>query len=190
MLLTLSGWLYRISSGQVTVLGIVVFLAFTAIVLPPQTVEARRYAGQAGSPDTAFFYTPEDLYRIAEAYKEAGRAAYVRARFTFDLFWPLVYAFFLATSISWVYSRIATPGSHWRVLNLVPVIGMFFDYLENVTASIVMWRYPAATPFVDWLAALASLSKWFFIGASFLILLAGIISGAGRWFRKRVSSPT
>ena len=180
-----SSWVHRVSKGWVALLALAIFLAFTALVLPDQSARARKDSGNAGSPDTSFFYAPDDLYRMAEAYGQSGREAYVRARFTFDVAWPLVYTLFLSTTISWVGGKAFLPGSRWRLTNLAPVLGALFDFLENVSTSLVMLRYPAHTAVVDFLAPLFTLAKWGFIGGSFVLLLIGIIVGAWRWSRNR-----
>ena len=182
MFIHFSKWIYTKSTGRVTLAGLLIFFAFSALVLPAQSADAGEYSAGAGSPDTAFFYTPTDLYSFAEAYGERGRAAYIQARFTFDLLWPLVYTFFLATSISWVFGRVLPDDHRWRAVNLAPVLGMLFDYLENMSASIVMARFPETTPIIEWLAPLFSLLKWSFISASFLLLLAGALL----WMARRV----
>ena len=69
-----------------------IFVLFTALVLPGRSTRAQVETRAAGSPDMSFFYTSDELYQMAEAYGQAGREAYIRARFTFDLIWPLVYA--------------------------------------------------------------------------------------------------
>jgi len=58
--------------------------------------------------------------------------------------------------------------------NLVPILGMIFDYLENSSTSLVMLRYPARTPLVDFLAPLFTAIKWVFVGGSFVLLLIGM----------------
>jgi len=77
---------------------------------------------------------------MAESYGTEGRKAYVRARFTFDLVWPIVYAAFLTTTISWLYGRTSAPGSRWRLANLVPLAAALLDYGENACTSLVMLR--------------------------------------------------
>jgi hypothetical protein len=183
-----SVWLYKISKGWVTLLGIVIFLGFTALVLPAQSAQSEATRGGVGSPDTSFFYTPNDIYGFAEASGEDGRREYIRARFTFDILWPIVYAFFLATSTSWVFQRITYPEDRWRVVNLAPVTGMFFDLLENISASIVVGRFPETTPIIEWLVPLFSLLKWGFIAASFGLLMMGILIWAARRGRKLISN--
>lgn len=173
--------LLKISKGWVALVVLVGFLLFTALVLPAQS--SRSGAGEAGSPDTSFLYTPTELYRMAEAYGRAGREAYVEARFTFDAVWPLVYTVFLAVAISWVFGRTLPAASRWRLLNLLPVAGALFDYLENLATSLVMLRYPERTPVVDLLAPVLTLVKWVLVAGSFVVLLAGVVVGVWRWAR-------
>lgn len=184
MAIWLSNGFKRFSRGWVALLALVIFSLFTALVLPAQSSQAEATSGEAGSPDTSLFYTPGELNNMAEAYGPQGRAAYVRARFTFDLIWPLVYTFFLVTSISWIYGRAFAHGSPLQLANLVPVLGLLFDYLENIATSLVMLRYPDPTPFFAWLAPVFTFLKWIFIGGSFIVLLAGVVP----WITRRIRS--
>lgn len=52
-----------------------VFLTFSALLLPEQSAAAKAYIGDAGSPDTSLSYSPQTLYNMAEAYGPADRAA-------------------------------------------------------------------------------------------------------------------
>jgi hypothetical protein len=170
-MIRLSRWLQRNSTGWVALAALLVFVAFSALALPRQS---RPQASAAGTPDLSLFYSKGDLYRWAEAYGEQGRRDYVRARFTFDVAWPLVYTFFLATAISWLCGKAFQPGSRWQLANLAPVLGMLFDFMENITTSLVMARFPQPTPVIDALAGVFTLLKWGFIAASFLLLLAAL----------------
>jgi hypothetical protein len=184
---SISNWLHRVSTTWVAVGTLMMFLSFSALVLPAQSARAETYANGAESPDTSLFYSASDLYEAAEAYGEQGRAAYVRARFTFDLIWPLVYALFLTTAISWVSARALAPESRGRLANLVPVLGALFDYLENGSTSIVMVRYPTHTPVVDTLAPVFTLVKWILVGGSFVLLFGIALLGLGRWVKGRAT---
>ena len=188
MLKTLSNKLYFLSNGYITILALVIFVLVIAFVLPAQAQSAEAASGGADSPDTSFFYTSTDLYNMAEAYGVDGRAAYVRARFTFDLIFPLSYLFFLATSISWVMTRaVADPDSRWRLLNLFPMFGALFDYLENISTSIVMANYPQQTFLFDTLAPIFTLVKWFFVNGSFVILVPAVLVALWSWIRAKGS---
>jgi len=182
---SLSNWISRLSTGRVALAALLAFLLFMIFVLPGQAGQAEAVSAGVGSPDTTFFYSTADLYAMAEAYGASGRADYIRARFTFDLIFPLVYGIFLLTSVSWLATRAFEETSSSRLLNLVPGFGMLFDFLENGAASLVMARYPLETAVVDVLAPVFSVLKWFFLGVAFLLLF---ILGFYRLFRRRTSS--
>jgi hypothetical protein len=180
-----SAWLHRISTGWVTLVTLVVFALFMALVLPRQAADAEMAAQGAGSPDTSLWYSPRALYEMAAAYGEEGREAYVRARFTFDLVWPLAYAAFLGTAIGWL-SRKAFPGdSLWQRGNLAPLLGLALDYAENLSTSLIMVRYPTRTPVIDWLAPLFTLTKWISVGGSFVLLAVAAGAAVWRWATSR-----
>lgn len=176
-------WLQQKTTGWLVLAALLLFLAFTALVLPRQAAQAEQDTGGACSPDTTLFYTADDLVGWAEAYGQAGRAAYVRARLTFDVVWPLVYTFFLTTALSWLMPR-AFAGRMWARANLVPVAGMLFDFLENGAAALVMARYLATTPVVGTLAGPLTFLKWLFVGGSFALLLLGLAGIGWRWLRR------
>lgn len=184
---TLRSWSAAIvdqSTGRVALAGLVVFLLFGALVLPGQAAAAEQASAGAGSPDTSFFYRPGDLLRQAEAYGEAGRAAYVRARWTFDLAFPLVYGFFLVTSIGWCLRRAAPPSSAWRLLSLAPVAAVLFDFLENTATSLVMAGYPVVPALALILAPWMTLVKWLLVYASFGILAVALAAVLLRKLRR------
>ena len=177
----LSRTLGTFSKNWVTLAALVIFLIFSVVVLPGQSAAMDAYSGSAGSPDLSLLYTSHDLYQMAEQYGSDGRDAYVRARFSFDIVFPIIYTVFLVTAISWILGIITTKTSQWRMLNLVPILGMLFDFLENTTASIVISRYPASSPISANLTPVFTFLKWVFVSGSFLILL---ISGLVRFFAR------
>jgi len=179
----LSSLFHRLSRGPVTLAALVIFSLFIGLILPGQSAQMETITHGAGSPDTSFFYSKDDLYRMADAYGEAGRAAYVRVRFTFDLVWPLVYLFFLGTSLSWSLASALPEGNRWRILNLFAVFGWLFDMLENIAASIVMLNYPRHTPVLDSLTPIFTLIKWFFVGGSFVILVTAFFAAVWKAIR-------
>jgi hypothetical protein len=170
----------------VALTSLIIFVLFTALVLPKQASLAESGTGNEKSPDTSFIYTSDDLYKLAQAYGEAGRMAYIKARFSFDLIWPVVYMIFFTAVISWLFQRAFKPGSLWQLSNLVPLCGMILDYLENISTSLVMFRYPETTRVVDILAPIFTLTKWLFVGGSFVLLLLGLIVGIWRLTGRKI----
>lgn len=156
--------------------GLVLFGAFIAAVLPWQASVSAAYTDAYPAPDTSFWYSARDLYAAAEAWGETGRSAYVHARVTFDVIWPLVYGFFLTTSLAWLVGRAIRPGSRWRRVALLPMLVVLLDYAENVCAATVMARYPTRTPILADLAPVFTASKWVLLSACFALLL--VLGGA------------
>lgn len=181
----LSDWLNRISHGWVALAATLVFVPFVALVLPGQSRSSATAGAEVGSPDLSFWYAPEELYRMAESYGPTGRSAYVRARWSFDVVWPLVYVAFLSVTLAWTWGRRLANVRLGRRANLLPVAAGAFDLLENACTSLVMLRYPAHTPGVDLLAPISTLLKWTFLSASFALLVIGLVWVVGRRARGR-----
>mgnify|MGYP001346184257 CR=1 FL=1 len=171
----ISDFFYRVSRGWVTLLAVALFLVFSALELPRQSAKAEQYSQGIGSPDTSLFYSGGELYSMAKWYGADGRAAYLRARWTFDLAFPFVYTFFLVTAVSWVLNRVLPERSRLRLLNLLPLAAMLFDFLENSMTSLEMVTFPSRISAVEWLAVVATPLKWFTLAVSFLVLLIGVM---------------
>jgi hypothetical protein len=176
MMEQISVWFRKTSRWWLVLVSMLIFIGFMVWVLPDQSTKAESYTGEVSSPDTSLYYTPNQLYKMAEVYGEEGRSAYITARLTFDFVWPLVYTLFLSTSISLMVNSGGISGKFWQQANLFPILGLIFDYLENITAAIVMARFPNRTPVVDLLAGIFTSLKWLWIGLSFIILvIVGIL---------------
>jgi hypothetical protein len=180
----LSGFFYRFSSGWITMAALVIFLVFSFLTLPAQTALTETYSHGAGSPDTSLFYSRLAINQMAERFGEEGRSAYLQARWTFDLAFPVIYTFFLVTSISFVFKRGVREGSFLKMFNLVPVAAMVFDFAENISASVVMAGYPTARIWAASLASFFTPIKWFFVTISMLLLVVGLIL----WLGRKISS--
>jgi hypothetical protein len=182
----LSNWIQKVSTGKVVLVTSLVFLAFTAFVLPGQSAQSEEFSSGVPSVDTSFVYSPEVIYRIAGALGEEGRDAYVRARWTFDLVWPIVYTVFLATAVAYLLHKAFSHQGDWHLLNLVPVAGMIFDYLENLAATGVMLAFPDKLTGLNLLASVFTPVKWVLIGDGFALVLIGLVAwGVNSWKRAK-----
>jgi hypothetical protein len=175
----ISRGLLKISRGWLVLVTILVMVLFLVLVLPGQAEKSREETGSSRSPDTSLYYTPAQLYQIAQEYGQEGRQAYIKTRWTFDLIFPLVYTGFLAVGISWFYSRLPGWKATWGSSNLLPLLGGLFDYLENGAASWVMAIYPTRLAGLAQLTVFFTAGKWALISLAFL---AYFILGAGAFF--------
>jgi hypothetical protein len=161
-------------SKTIIVFSIVFFLTIL-FVLPEQSSRLKEETGDNPTPDLSFYFGVEDLYGWAESYGEAGRESYIRTRFTFDIIWPLIYTGFLFSSTGGLLYRSGLRESIVNRLLLLPLFSLVFDYLENISSSIVMWRYPLRTPLIDYAVTVFTPLKWIILGLSFTVFSYSII---------------
>jgi len=167
-----SSWLNQHSHWTLVVLSTAIFLLFMVFVLPRESEKAFLATGSSLSPDTMGWYDGDMLYQLAEDYGPEGRAYYIQARFTFDLIWPLVYLSFLLFTIGWSLRPLSLPP-RIKQLNLTPLYAFLFDLMENASVSIAMATHPTRTLFHD-IAPYFSLTKWVFVGLSFVFLFVAL----------------
>lgn len=171
--------------GWMAAAALMVFVVFTVVVLPAQADAGAFYTSRYPAPDTSWWYTPEDLYAAAEVWGPVGRSAYVRARMTFDVIWPLVYGSFLLLTLSWTWARATATGSRWRRITLLPAVVVLLDFGENVCTATAMARYPARTPVLAELAPVLTAAKWLALAASFVLLMLGVVTALLTAVRRR-----
>lgn len=171
-----SSWLEERSTGKLTIAGLVLFVLFSIVFLPVQSQQVEAYSQGMGSPDTSLFYTPADLYEMANVYGEEGRIAYINARFSFDIAFPIIYAFFLTNAIGWFSKRVLAQQSSLHSGNVLPLYAFVFDILENISTSMVFKNFPQQSRFWASLAPFCTLVKWIYVCASFALLLGLVIA--------------
>lgn len=163
------------------------FVFFIFLVLPSASQRSSVVIGEAKLPDTSLFYSGEEIYRTADAIGEEGRTFYVRQRISYDFIWPLIYAWFLYTSLRLLYRK----SNHELLISSIrwfPILGLVFDYLENAFAIMLMLLYPTRLGFVERWLPIISLIKWSAIATAFILLVTGLGFWAVRTARRRESS--
>ncbi len=156
----------RPAKGWMALGALVLFLTFSLLTLPVESARAAEYGRGLGSPDTKLFYTGQQLQTMASTYGDEGRAAYIHARFTFDLAFPFVYGLFFLLANSYLLGKTTRSGSGWRLLNLLPCLAVLFDLAENISVSAVMASFPSFNPVVVTLAQIFTPLKWLFVSSS------------------------
>lgn len=168
-------------------------LLFGGLAMPRWLAGAAEYTPQAGAFDTSPWYTPGQAVERARAYTAAGRAAYVRDRWTYDLAFPAFYGAFMLSAWSLGLSLLARSrngGSKPPFGFLaVPLAGIAFDLLENTSVTALLSLVGGGEPdgsAAILAAALASSAatslKWLFVGAGFA---GALILPAAGWLKAR-----
>lgn len=154
------------------ILSASLFFGMMLIIFPIMEKFTRKHVGEK-LPDNVLIYHKEDLYKWAEAYGQTGRRNYIILRFTYDAVFPLFYGFFLFVFIGYFLINL---NENLFLLAYIPIVGMSLDYIENIVISILMYRYPKQTRYLDHIAPYISFFKRSLILLSFLFLLIlGII---------------
>ena len=157
----------------------ILFALFIALVLPRQSAQAARTAPGGASFDTSLFYTPAEAFDKAASYSVEGRFAYIAARWSFDLAWPIVYGLFALSGWAFALQRLGDGAAARRQLAFLVLLAPGFDYLENVAATVIMASVPAQPLGWGVAASFATPLKWAFViigiaGAVVLPIAAGI----------------
>ncbi len=161
------------------------FAFFVGSVLPAEAAKAAAYTPPGAAFDTSFFYTPSEAFGKAAAYGVEGRLAYIAARWSFDLVWPLVYGLFALAAWAFGLERLGAAerigrglgAAPHRVLLWIPVLGPVFDYLENAAATVLMASAPARPLVWGLVASAATPLKWLFVlaGIGGALVMPGVV---------------
>jgi hypothetical protein len=171
--------------GWLVILTAIIFIGFMVLVLPAQSDRAASYSAGAGSPDTTFFLPPNQLYAIAQAYGPAGRSQYIRARWTFDLAFPLSYGLFFFSAINFSLRRLFPARPAVPRLSLLALAALSADLLENAALTLLLGLFPRQLPGLASLAVGISLLKWLLVTVAMVLALGGLLALAAAAVRRR-----
>jgi hypothetical protein len=154
-------WFNRVHPNIYLTLAWANFILFMVTILPWVSGLSQE-AGLTQSIDTNFSFDPSTIYPIVASYGADGRLFYLIQRWTFDLIWPLVYAWPLFVTLrKYPIGRLA----------LLPWLATALDYLENSVFTILVALYPLELSWLPILGVLMSLLKWIALGTSMVLSL-------------------
>jgi len=165
-----------IASGR-TVLAALAGILVTGFLVngrPFGIAELKSITGGVGVFDMEMFYTPEQAYAFLAAMGEAGRSFELTRIIPLDLFVPLFYALFLSTLISWLLKKWLPERSPWHRLNVIPVIGALFDYLENLGIIAMLLAWPVEMYSIAQITMAATLLKFGFSALAGAVVLGAV----------------
>lgn len=177
---TLSNLLRKYAFGWLVLLFLAGELYFNAVVLPAEA----EVLGETGPIDLQFFYTPDKVYDMVEAYGPEVRAQYARFALTGDIAYPIVYTLFFSLAISWLFKRGLPADSRLHRLNVVPFGAGIFDVLENLAIVGMLNGHPAEPGWLAWIATVLTMVKWLFAIASIGLILVGVFLAVRGAFSK------
>ncbi|PKG32374.1 hypothetical protein, partial [Methanoregula sp.] len=149
--------------------------------------ELKSITGGVGILDMEVFYTPEQAYTFLAAMGDAGRAFELTHIIPIDLLVPLFYGLFLSTFISWLLHRWLPAASPWHRLNVIPVIGALFDYLENLGIIAMLLAWPLEMYSIAQITMAATLLKFGFSVLAGVVVLCAVAGWILLVLRQRCS---
>lgn len=180
MLTKLSDSLARIAKPWLIVLSFLVMSAMMGYFLPG--AQAQLEANGSGPIDLMPFPSPEAVLHAVESLGQAGRAFYLFVETTYDIVYPISYTLFYGLVITVLINQVASQGSRFRRLNLLPLVAFVFDMLENIGIVTLLASYPAQSAAVASYVSVVNGVKWLFAYASILALFGSLAA----WGVKKV----
>jgi hypothetical protein len=134
------------------------------------------------SLDGQFAYTPEQAFSALASYGDAGRVQMIWIHLA-DFILITLYTSMFCLSISWLFQRGFKLDSRIQRLNVVPILGGFFDVIENVWIITLILVYPARPTIVAWLATISTMGKYIMGIPIVLLLVIGLVKAATNSFK-------
>lgn len=153
-----------------------VFLILTIIVVMAMgniTPQILALSGGAPILDIRPGYTFAEVEQLFTVLGEQGRQLYTTLQ-VLDLIFPLAYGMTLTLALTGVITRLFPEGHTMEKAVSLPILGMIFDYLENITIATLIASYPNLSPLAVSIASIFTQLKWSFIilACVLLVLLA------------------
>jgi hypothetical protein len=122
--------------------------------------------GSIVTPDADFFYNHLRLTEIKDIYTQENISAYIHTRIAYDILWPLIYGFFLISTLGFM-TKSTNKSKLLTALYFMPILAVLFDLLENTMCSFYFSNIaPSITLYI---APIASALKWILIFIIFTI---------------------
>lgn len=126
--------------------------------------------------DFSIGYSPNEAYQMVNHYGEFGGAFY-RILLLLDTVFPIVYMIFGVLLLGFILNKYFIKKEKLYLLLLLPVIGMAFDWLENVMISLMLNQFPEPFDLLAQLCASFTILKFTFTGLT--LVLAVLLSTIG-----------
>lgn len=170
-------YLQKIASGRIVLFSFVLTMAVYLLMLLYTIPKVESFA-----PGIALFdlspagYSYQHAASLLEALGETGRSVYLYQQLPADFIYPGLFAISYSLLLIWLFAKSFKPESRVFYLAIVPVLGGFFDYLENVCIVLMIKSFPDLSQKLVAVASNFSMLKSIFTTGFFLLLLIGFVA--------------
>lgn len=116
-----------------------------------------------GILDLNFYNSKEFIMQTLQELGQKGRDFYLTKFFIVDFFYPITYAAFYGFTILYVLEKLENHSKTIKLLALIPVCGMCFDWLENVSISSLLTTFPNDSTLLYLIATISTILKFSFV---------------------------
>lgn len=166
-----------LGSARVWAVATLVFVAFAGVFFAspaPFSIPTVENACGDAPLDVRAFSTSGDVTDFLDACGTEGRRHY-RNMLLADVFYPVVFGVFMASSLVLVLSRLGVPRRSVAIVAAVPFAAMTFDHLENTFALLALDSHPdpaATSALLGYMSAAKTASSW---AAGTILVVATVI---------------
>jgi len=132
-------------------------------------------------------YSADYAKRLFDELGVAGRDYYLFRQIPLDMIYPFLYAVTYSLLLTYLFKKSFNPESKLLFLNIIPLFGGFFDYLENIGIIIMLASYPNFSVLLANVTNLFSLFKSISTTLFFILLIIEIVGFIIIKFRKAQS---
>jgi len=180
----LSDRAYKQATLKNIFLCLILFLLFNIVVIPYYIQQITPDA-DTSILDVRFGFSSAEAYETLHAIGQEGRNKYLFFLAIIDSIYPLVYGSLLILAAGFLLRRTLNQNNDFRILNLVAIDAVIFDYLENLGIIYLISHYPSRADGVATLASVSGMIKWVMITLAICVILFGLIG----YIRSKLKKP-
>ena len=153
--------LNRIANWKFIVPLTILFLAFPLFFFEYYQLQIDAIAGsELKILDVRLSYSFSDVNGLFSAMGSEGREIYSIISGRVDMVFPMVNSLLMILILFNLLKRVDAPNSKWLYLSLLPILGGFFDLLENFNSLNLINSFPNITHDQVATASLITSLKW------------------------------
>jgi len=173
-------WLSGISRLPVLLVLICLYLVFVLVLFPALGGDS-----DVAPLDLMFSYSPEQAYKLIEAYGPQVRHDYIISALTLDVAYPLTYSFMFAV---WLTLLLKTGSRMTCAIRMLPFAVLLLDLLENSGIVVMLINYPQRLDMLATATSIATSLKWIFASVVIILTLGLSLFRFFRYLFRKTSS--
>ncbi|GJM31828.1 MAG: hypothetical protein DHS20C18_08290 [Saprospiraceae bacterium] len=130
-------------------------------------------------------YDAEYINALFSALGEEGRNAYLYNQIPVDLVYPFLFAISFCLLLAYLLNKLKKLDGPLFYLCLLPLLGGFFDYLENFSTIALLTSYPNISSLTASMANVFTILKSGFTTVYFVALIVTLLVFVGSVLSKR-----